>query len=327
MVMRLVSLVGILVAGCGGGATQHVKEPQPVESDPVVVACEAGTVRSCLAAASAAESAGKAEEAVRHYGRACELGEASGCAFAGALLLEDPSTLGRAAETFEHGCELGDGTSCYGAGLVWSGVYGGTADDARAAGAFNKGCAAGLVDACGAYAEALEEGRGVTADPAAAAELRQRACDQGDGASCIALAAATRPKDPDAADALLERACELDGRACTRRGVLLVDVQKSDDARDWFRRGCGHELADPDACAWLGWFSWEGIGAEPSREEGAALLSAACENESALACMFQAVTAARAQEAERAEALLARACELEAQCEVLRQQFESLSKP
>ena len=327
---RTSTILLLLATACGSSSAGKVAPttaPPPAQ-DPLVEACEAGTARSCLAAASAAQTANRTHDAAELYSKACDLDEPTGCTFAGASFLEAPETLGRAASAFGRGCELGDATSCYGAGLVHSGVYGGTPDAAQAAQFFRKGCDAGLVDACGAFADALETGRGVPADADAARALRERACEQGDGSSCIALAASMRDADADAANALLEKACPMEGRACTQRGVVLLDEQRTGAAREWFGKACTGELPDLDGCGWLGWYMWTGTGGEMQKEEAVALLDAACSEGSALGCMFHASVVARSGDAARAETLLSRACELDAgQCDGMRKQFEKLANP
>jgi TPR repeat protein len=192
-----------------------------------------------------------------------------------------------------------------------------------------RGCALGLADACGSLAGLLEAGDGVPADPERARNLREQACEGGDGAACITLAvAAIDAGDAEEGRALLEKGCESDGRACTRRGLLALQAEKDPDtARMWFEKGCTGDLRDPDSCGWAGWLLHEGIGteAEPARAE--ALITGACEAESATGCMFEAVVRARRGDAEKASELLGEACELEPeQCDGLTAQFEKLTK-
>lgn len=328
--LKIISIFAMLCA-CGGTqrgdgtpAGEPAVETSQEAPDPLAAACEAGTVRSCLAAGESAEADGAVAEAERLYGRACELGEPAGCIFAGRLAVE--RDLAAAADFFERGCAADDATACYAAGIVWSGLYGGEPDPTRATHSFRRGCEGGMADACGRYAEALEQGVGVEADSAAAAELMQSACQQGDGASCVELGRrALAAADEDRARALFVKGCDTDGRACTHVGLMHVESQDAAGARAWFQRGCASDFADPDGCGWLGWHVFSGFGGEESVEEGRAMLESSCADESAVGCTFLAVVEAQTDEA-RASELLDRACGFDAaQCQVLKRQFEALT--
>lgn len=319
MAVGLVACAGGSEAGRAAAGPVVAETTEPAATDPLVAACEAGTVKSCLSAASSAETAGDIVEAARLYGRACELGDANGCTFAGAALAQAPQHLAAAAAAFEKGCGLGDGASCYGAGLVWSGAFGGDADAERATRAFERGCQRGVAEACGAYANAIE-----ASQPAVAREVREAACQQGDGGSCLAIAARLRAEGDDVgADRYLEVACRDDGRGCTVQGLRLVDSDPA-AARALFEKGCVAPLPDADACGWYGWFVYSGAGGVANPEEGAAALRSACDAEGAIACMFEAVILQR-QGAPEAAQRLERACELEpAQCEAMKRQVQTL---
>ena len=318
------TMMAMTLGACaGGGETRRDPTPTATAStgspNPLVAACEAGTVKSCLTAASSAETAGDAAEAARLYRRACDLGDPNGCAFAGAVIAQNPQRLAEAAATFEKGCDLGDGASCYGAGLVLAGAFGGAPDATRALAAFESGCDKGLAEACGAYANAVE-----ATDPAAAARMRDAACQQGDGGSCLAIAAGLQAAgDEQGADRYLEAACAHDGRGCTLQGLRVIESDPV-AARAHFERGCVAPLPDADACGWYGWFTHSGTGGPADVEAGAATLRAACDADGALACMFEAVILQR-QGAVEASARLERACELDpARCEAMRRQYETL---
>jgi TPR repeat protein len=167
------------------------------------------------------------------------------------------------------------------------------------------------------------------ADAERAARLRKKACDDGDGSSCMVLgAAAIEAGDLSQGGALLEKACDSDGRACTRRG--LVALQKQQDpqtAQTYFERGCTAEPKDPDGCGWMGWGVYSGLTDEADTQRGAALLTGACDAGSAAGCMFLAVTHARAEREDEAKVAIEKACGLQpAQCDALRAQYDKLSQ-
>lgn len=329
--LTLVALSALLVACSGSEPQRSPDDPTPDEpappTDPMVAACDAGTAKSCLMAGENAERGGDPKTAARLWAKACELEEASGCALAGGTLA-NRGDVERGVALLERGCELDEPTSCYGAALARMGMFGGDSEPGTAAGLFERGCALGLADACGALAGLLESGSGVEKDPERAESLREQACNGGDAASCVALASgAFETGDLQRGATLLEKACESDGSACTRRGlVALQKEQNPDTARTYFQRGCTAELADADGCGWMGWLVHEGLGGSAEPERGRALIDDACEAGSATGCMFGAVASERDGASEQAEAAMKQACELAPeQCPALRTQYEKLT--
>lgn len=286
-------LAGLL--GCGGPQTPSA---QPVSarpaSSPLIAACDAGTVNSCLVAGNDAETAGDLSTAAVRYNKACELGDASGCALAGGALAE-LRDFAAATTAFEAGCALGDGTACYGAGLVAIGVFGGEPAFTRAAASFEKGCSAGLPDACGELANLLGTGQGVPLDLERAAAMREQACEQGHGGSC------------------------------TRLGLEAWRNQSDEaGARALFEKACGLKVPDADGCGWLGWTLWSGIGGDADEGRGVALLDASCESDSAIGCAMRAIVHAKNGEADLAAPLMQKACELDpSQCDTMRKSLDA----
>lgn len=295
--MRTIAVVlglSCLLVACGGNQ-QTTRDPSPpaVTADsPLVAACEAGTVRSCLLAANDAESSGDAKEAARLYGAACTLEDAAGCALAGGLLAES-GELAAASEAFHAGCVLADATSCYGQALVTAGSFGGEADMASAVPMFLRGCELGLAASCGDLAGLYRSGEGVEIDLEKADALRQQACTGGDGESC------------------------------THLGLAAWQRKERDEARALFEKSCGIELPDPAGCGYFGWILWSDE-ESPDEARGIALMDSACAAGAGVGCALRAATHAHMGDLEAGKASLAQACELDAaSCEQFSKQFEA----
>lgn len=119
---------------------------------------------------------------------ACEGGQAEMCralgasyAFGRAPAEKDEV---RATRLYERACELGDAAGCLFAGQMYEYAHGVIKDDARATGLYQKACDVGWAPGCYNLAIMIEAGRGVPADRVRALALYRGACQAGAKQAC-----------------------------------------------------------------------------------------------------------------------------------------------
>lgn len=217
--MRLLTLVAFVltgaITGCGGAG---IPTPPSVPDDPTTE--DAGVVETTVAKGEMtgvrkddaddtvpdcqdkdscnnmgvfAALSGKGNVAAALLGKACDLGNGTGCSnlanfyAAGEVISKD---LAKAAALDIRGCELGEPKSCVNAALAhFDGV--GVAKDIKAAlGFFEKGCALGHAESCKNTGVLHWEGTGLTQDHGKAVSYFEKACTGGDKGGCFNLGVA-----------------------------------------------------------------------------------------------------------------------------------------
>jgi len=134
-----------------------------------------------------------------------------------------------AAAAYARACTFDDGASCFARGVLLRGRIE-PRDDVAAHDAFARACALRIADGCAQQATDQLTGVGTTADPDAARALLQRACSDGSSLACHNLGVLVRDgalgahRDATAAYALFERGCQLGrGAACVEQAIALHD--------------------------------------------------------------------------------------------------------
>lgn len=250
-------------------------------------ACEFGDGTSCTELGLRARSTGEAEVARKHLEAGCTRGDPRGCALLGDLhaLGADgvPIDPDRAAQAYAEACRGGLFEAC-GRAAAAEGTAGIGAEELRVL--YRIACDGGNVEACDYLAGMMLDGIGGPADPQAAARLFDRACIGAYADSCVHLAWMGRGDRGREPLLWLERACELDDRACVVLGEVheegLVDGAKLANAADAYQRGCAAD--EPDACYRLGGMFTRGVGVKHDDAAAARLFQVACEANHADAC-------------------------------------------
>src|ERR1043165_9528934 len=107
---------------------------------------------------------------------------------------------------------------------------------------YEEACAAAVSAGCANLAALYASGKGVKVDLARARELYAKGCNDGDMNACMGLGDLYRrgpPGEHARSIPLYERACKANiGRACTQAGHMYRQVGRTNDAHDWYERGC-----------------------------------------------------------------------------------------
>lgn len=224
----------------------------------LLVSCTSRGPRPPTLRAGAAE--GPVARAALTLQRACDLGNADGCADLGALLLEGAEGVDRntpvALSILAAACDAGSGHGCARLGDAHLRGIGVPGSASRAADLFSRACERNDPAGCRQIGELFARGDGVRRDPQRAQSLWDRACSQGDGRACddlgsAALAGGASAENARRAAELYERACNLD-----------------------YEGGCGH----------LGAAYFTGTGRTRDVDRGVALLERGCEGDDAWSC-------------------------------------------
>lgn len=130
---------------------------------------------------------------------------------------------GSPADKDEKACEAGDADGCANTGGRYLlGKDGRSKDEAKGAAILKKACDLGSGFGCEIYGRALNDGRGVPKDLKAADEAFTKACDKKSGGACRSLALRLDTADPKRIP-LLEKACDLDdGIGCMGLGAAYL---------------------------------------------------------------------------------------------------------
>lgn len=250
-------------------------------------ACELGDGASCTELGLRARNTGEAEVARTQLESGCMRGDPRGCALLGDLyaLGADgvPIDADRAALAYAEACRGGLFEAC-GRAAAAEGTAGIDPEELRVL--YRVACDAGMVEACDYLAGMFLDGVGGPADPQAAARLFDRACIGAYADSCVHLAWMGRGDRGREPLQWLERACDLDDRACVVLGEVheqgLVDGAKVASAADAYQRGCAAD--EMDACFRLGGMFSRGVGVKHDDPAAARLFQIACDANHADAC-------------------------------------------
>lgn len=234
--------------------------------------CEGNDPQACLHAGYAMTIAEPPQNdaAIRHFTRACDLGEPDGCYRLGVVLLargDAPRDWNGAQQAFGRGCASGDGDTdpCYeyALGLAYGDDAGGTAPEAgaqaEALALFDRLCARGHADSCTDTGYLYGQGLGADVDATRSAAFSARGCTLGSGMGCnnLAVHLATGEgvaRSAGAAARYYERSCTMGtGLACLNLAEMLEAGELGDPqpnrARALYRKAC--DLGEAEACARL----------------------------------------------------------------------------
>jgi TPR repeat protein len=223
-------------------------------------ACDRQDGRSCYRLGMV-ESARDPAGAVARFRRACELGDADGCASL-AVAYIDGDAIEPDRETAVHlaqyACQEGSAAACTLAGQIFTIGFGVQADEKLAGTYFEYACRLGDVHGCEILAT-WREGEHARETWQQGLGLRDRACQDGSVDDCIVMA------------------------AYYLRG-LGVD-KDSGRAVELFRIGC--DAGSPDACRSLGQILLTGTGVDADPVAAFAALERACRAGDIAACTWQ----------------------------------------
>jgi TPR repeat protein len=226
---------GFVFSG-GGCKKQRAELPhacKPTDGAECEEQCEKGDPLSCdrlgtlIASGKHGSDPAKASAA---FEKACNAGNASGCANLGVRMLYGPNKdVAKGLSYLEKACLSGSARACEIAGEA--ALYGvsGPKDPVKALKMFVKGCEGGSYGAC-TNAGFLYTGGGGAAiqrDDARALGYSKRACYGGNAVACgnagykVELGQSVKA-DPKLAMSMYERACRLDAGACFRAGMFLL---------------------------------------------------------------------------------------------------------
>ncbi len=287
----------------------------PKNADECKTECSKGNPGSCTNAGALAlrrfpESPWEqvSSEALPLFKKACEAGDANGCAgILKSTIVDDDKPGAEAqikelAEIGKKACEEGSAAACEEVGvLTHPDLHSGKkwADAETSAKYFERGCRLGNALACGAAGKVV-----LAKDVTRGVALYQRGCDGGDADVCNALAVGLIEgkrgisKDVERGVKLASHACELNIETCAKSAGVLADAGKHDDALRYAQRGC--EDKDPRtldkeeqdsakgkrglACAYLGQLYADGIGTAKDPTKAAAAFKAGCDAGETSAC-------------------------------------------
>lgn len=195
---------------------------------------------------------------------ACDKNQGAACAFLGRYTLSQdssPASGAKARAYVEKACRLNDAFGCGAAGVAWRDGLGGMSDARQADEFFGRACQLKQGDACVAWANLAIDERLPATGRIPAFDLYLRACKLGSMKGCayaglrLSRGGGGTRADPVRASALLTKACN------------------------------GNEVY---ACAELGRLEYE-----QGHSEGFGRLKMACEQHSALGCLYYADVATR----------------------------------
>lgn len=270
--------------------------------------CDQDLPEGCWKLGNVLSQAGKHDDAVRLFRRACEEGLAAGCnSFGFCLYTGQGATwnVGEAAAAYERACELGDEYGCANVGELHQFGIGVPIDLAAAASAYGRACDEVAVAGCARLGELVERGEGGRKrDAGAARDLYVRGCDAGAPEACRALAALDERGGKGGASTiakLYQRAYDLALEQAKgnpyyayvigtfhRDGIAVTRDAK--EAAVWFDKAC--EGRDPIGCLAAGEAHLTGAGVPRDETRAAAWFDRACAAGVDRAC-------ARAAEAKR----------------------------
>jgi TPR repeat protein/predicted Ser/Thr protein kinase len=187
------------------------------------------------------------------FERACNAGLPLACAVAGDDALASVVNASKRTRLLTRACELGEAQGCANLGQVaWK-----AGDFPEAYSKFQRGCQLSESKlGCSGVAELMFTGQGTARDPEGARALLDRSCHAGDHQSCRKLGDRLRdgkdvPRSPvDALDAY-DRACQMsNGLACRSAAAMLEDASSGltpdpERAEKYRKRGCAQR---PDEC-------------------------------------------------------------------------------
>ncbi len=234
--------------------------------------CEGNDPQACLHAGYAMTIAEPPQNdaAIRHFTRACDLGEPDGCYRLGVVLLERgdaPRDWQGALQAFDRGCAGGNGDTdpCYeyALGLAYGDDAGGIVPEAsgqtEALALFDQLCTRGHAPSCTDTGYLYGQGLGTAVDAARGAALSARACTLGSGMGCNNLAVHLATGDGVARSAAraaryYERSCTMGtGLACLNLADMLTSGElgelQPNRARALYRKAC--DLGEAEACTHL----------------------------------------------------------------------------
>lgn len=188
-------------ACCALGANDYLDKGAVEKLDrdgrPCALVCAQGYAEGCYSL-GILHTIAMSPAAVGFFGRACELGHASGCAQAGAAYRFGsgvPADNARGLELYRRACTLGSVTACTDLGMLYTDGEVVPKDAAQAANWYRLAarwrrvaCASGSAPDCAQLAEMLLNGEGAARDPQQAAVLFQKACDGNYPHACYGLA-------------------------------------------------------------------------------------------------------------------------------------------
>lgn len=231
------------------------------------------------------------------------------------------------AKACEAQCARGHGRSCSRA--AW--LARGAGEHERAAELAVRGCDAGFADACYDASVSYRAGRGVAVDRKRGLALLERAhdlwkngCKRDDLEACAGYGGAVAVGQPDLARdrerglELLDRACDGGlGDACSTLAMHYQGIYGPEDeeraaktlAREAKLRGRECDRGDVDACARLGEMLLDGEGVDADAERADRLLRRACQRDAEVACLALG-RAAKEKDPPRAVEHYQQACDL-----------------
>lgn len=193
--------------------------------------CDQGDTNACyrvgklLMDGNPSPTQAQVQEASRRFDVACDAGEADACfalgvaAKTGAFGKRD---LVRASRLLTDACNHDNATACYELADLQSAPNTALTDPVKAQKTYDKACSLRVGAACAKLADVYAHGIGVTKNSAKARALYAAACDLDQTQSCLALGQQQLERDPEAASATLQKACDANiPTACFERALLL----------------------------------------------------------------------------------------------------------
>ncbi len=228
-----------------------------------------------------------------HYDRACQGGDADGCAMVGILYFKGeggPRDAARARHYLDLACDSGSGGGCREAGVFAYQGIGGKQDVAMARKRFEKGCELGHGGACAAAGDYVARAEDGPRSATAALPLYQSACRLGHGDGCLQLGALLLrggevPADGEAALTAFTGACErglIPG--CAYGGWLALATGRDGDAEKMLAQACREDgkTLSLMACFNLGYLR---ALHKDDLDGGEATLAKACSDGYPIACL------------------------------------------
>ncbi len=223
------------------------------------------------------------QNAAKWFEKACELKSAVGCLSAGSVML-NLDNLPSAIGYFAKGCDLNEAAACYGTGIVYSGVYGGTADNPKAISSYSRACELGLQDGCAQVGIIGLENASSETELAGAVTKLQASCTAKSDIACYALGKHFTNSKPDQSASWFEKGCNLgDGTSClavgfahaTGKGVEASETK----SYAFFKQGCLSSQIDWVACSLYGFADYQIATNQEEKNKATKLLKSTCEND------------------------------------------------
>jgi len=235
--------------------------------------CDKGSGESCYNYGRLIARKQGSDAAASYYKKACDAEVADGCGLYGWHIAPDTDapdvqTKSRAAiGVLVKACQMGSAIGCEYAGDILTEPDYKVLDEKAGAKAYDRGCSLGRGMTCWSLAQMHFKGKGVEQDTNKGISLLNKACQSGNADECNDLAIVftkgqyNAPKNLEIAFRANKRACELDVDYCIEAVKTAASMDRKKEAFDFAVKSCNGQ--DWEGCTLLGNYYESGSGTSP----------------------------------------------------------------